>query len=112
MQGVDVPYPGDDPCWKIHQTGRRLAEFAKMWNVPFEFHALAGKWESFTAKDFNLRSDEVLAVTSHKMHNILDESVLGSSPRELLLRRIRSLNPKVSLQLCCVINNRYISFSL
>lgn len=95
ITGVDVPYPGDDPCWKIHQTGRRLAEFAKMWNVPFEFHALAGKWESFTAKDFNLRSDEVLAVTSHKMHNILDESVLGSSPRELLLRRIRSLNPKL-----------------
>lgn len=95
ITGVDVPYPGEDPCWKIEQTGRRLAEFAKMWNVPFEFHALAGKWESFTARDFNLRSDEVLAVITHRLHNILDVSVLGASPRELLLRRIRSLNPKV-----------------
>lgn len=99
MAGVDVPYPGEDPCWKIEQTGRRLAEFAKMWNVPFEFHALAGKWESFTARDFNLRSDEVLAVITHRLHNILDVSVLGASPRELLLRRIRSLNPKVNRKL-------------
>ncbi|KAG0566949.1 hypothetical protein KC19_7G099200 [Ceratodon purpureus] len=95
MTGVDYPSPGDDPCRKIHETGRRLAEFAKRWGVPFEYHALAGEWESFTAKDFNLRDDEVLAVTSVKVHHISDESVVGASPRELLMRRIRSLNPKV-----------------
>jgi hypothetical protein len=97
MAGIEFPHPGDDPLKKLHETGRRLAEFAKKWGVPFEYHALAGSsWELFTAKDFDLRKEEVLAVSTYKMHLISDEGVLGASPRELLLRRIRSLNPKVN----------------
>ena len=95
MAGIDYAYPGNDPALKINETGSRLAEFAKSYNVPFEFVALAGNWESFTARDMNLRDDEVLAVCSDRLHNLLDESVMATSPRELVLRRIRSMNPKV-----------------
>lgn len=100
MAGIEIPHPGDDPLKNLHETGQRLEEFAKKWGVPFEYHALAGSnWESFTAKDFDLRKEEVLAVSTFKMHHISDEGVLGASPRELLLRRIRSLNPKVRTSL-------------
>lgn len=99
MAGIDHPYPGVDPCKKINETGQRLAEFAKKWGVPFEFQALAGKWESFTARDFDLRDDEVLVVKACCMSKVHDECVLSGSPRELLLKRIRSLNPKVYMEL-------------
>lgn len=95
MAGIDYAYPGNDPALKINETGRRLAEFAKSYGVPFEFVPLAGNWESFTARDMNLRDDEVLAVCSDRLHTLLDESVMATSPRELVLRRIRSMNPKV-----------------
>ena len=99
MAGIDLPFPGDDSCKKVRLTGERLAEFAKKWGVQFEFQAFAGNWEDFTAKDFKLRDDEVLAVFSYKAHQITDECLVGVSPRELWLRRIRSLNPKVNISI-------------
>jgi hypothetical protein len=97
VAGIDVPHPGNDPCLKIHETKGRLEAIAKIWNVQLEFVALAGSWESFTARDMNLREDEVLAVCSDKLHSLLDESVMATSPREVVLRRIRSMNPKVHI---------------
>ena len=97
MAGIDYPYPGNDPALKINETGRRLEEFAKGCSLPFEFVAMPGNWESFTARDMNLRDDEVLAVCSDRMHTLLDESVMAASPREVVLRRIRSMNPKVHI---------------
>lgn len=99
MSGVDVPCPGFDPCKRLKDNGQRIAKLAKMWGIPFEFRGLAGKWESFTARDFNLRDDEVLAVKLCCIHTIHDECVLSGSPRELLLKRVRSLNPKVHMEL-------------
>lgn len=98
VAGIDLPWPGVDPCKKSNETGERLAKFAKRWGVPFEFKSFAGKWESFKARDFDLKDDEVLAVKCCNMHKILDECVLSGSPRELLLKRIRSLNPKVYME--------------
>ncbi|XP_024397051.1 scarecrow-like protein 14 [Physcomitrium patens] len=96
ITGIDSPHPGNNPCLKINETGRRLAMFAKKWGVPFEYVALAGSWESFTARDMNLREDEVLAVSSQdSLHTLPDESVMATSPRELVFRRIRSMNPKL-----------------
>lgn len=97
VAAVDHPWPGFDPCEKVNETGQRVAKFAERHGVPFEFHGLTGKWESFKARDFDLRDDEVLAVISVNMHKISDECVLSGSPRELLLKRIRSLNPKVRM---------------
>lgn len=64
--------------------------------VPFEFHAIAEKWEAITPAHLLLRDDEVLAVNSmFRFRHLLDESVTAASPRNLVLSRIRSLNPKV-----------------
>lgn len=94
--GVDLPYPGFDPLKKINDTGQRIAKLAGTWGIPFEFQGIAvRKWESYTARDFDLRSDEVLAVKVCNSHTIYDDCVLSGSPRELMLKRIRSLNPKV-----------------
>ncbi|KAG0566948.1 hypothetical protein KC19_7G099100 [Ceratodon purpureus] len=95
ITGIDTPHSGNDPCLKIKETGNRLEAIAKDCGVQLEFVALAGSWESFTARDMCLREDEVLAVCSDKLHTLLDESVMATSPREVVLRRIRSMNPKV-----------------
>jgi hypothetical protein len=95
MVGIDYPYPGNDSALKINETGRRLAEFAKTCKVPFEFVALAGSWESFTAR----------------LHTLLDESVMATSPREGVLRRIRSMDPKVHMSPISI-TSVYIYFSL
>lgn len=95
--GIDVQ-PGKKPSGRILEAGIRLAGFAKLWGVPFEFHALADKWESITPAQLSLRSDEVLAVHSQNtLRNLLDESIMAASPRKIVLDRIRSMNPKVSM---------------
>jgi hypothetical protein len=70
-----------------------------MWQLPFEYHAFAEKWENITTAQLALRHDEVLAVNCFKLHYLLDESVMVDSPRKIVLNRIRSLNPKVKLQM-------------
>lgn len=95
VAAVDHPWPGFDPCEKVNETGQRIAKFAERYGIPFEYHGFVGKFESFKARDFDLRDDEMLAVISVNMHRISDDCVLSGSPRELLLKRIRSLNPKV-----------------
>jgi hypothetical protein len=64
--------------------------------VEFEFHAIAGKWEQITPAQLNLRDDETLIVNSmFRLRNLLDETVMASSPRKMLLSKIHSLNPKL-----------------
>ena len=76
--------------------GRRLAQFAKLWGVPFEFQALADKWETITPAQLCVKHDEVLAVhCQYRFRNLLDESIMAASPRKVVLDRIRSMNPKV-----------------
>jgi hypothetical protein len=73
-----------------------LARLAKTMGVPLEFHAIAEKWEAITPAHLLLREDEVLAVNCmFRLRHLLDESVTAASPRNLLLSRIKSLNPKV-----------------
>lgn len=81
----------------IEATGRRLEKFAKRWKVPFEYQAVTDKWEAIMPQQLNLRDDEVLAVTcQYRMHHLLDESVMATSPRKIVLNRIWSMNPKVN----------------
>lgn len=96
VSGIDLPQPGNKPSKRVQEVGRRLADFAKLWGVPFEFDALADKWESITAEKLCLKEDEVLAVNcQYKFRNLLDESIMAASPRKVVLDRIRSMNPKV-----------------
>lgn len=64
--------------------------------MPFEYHAIAEKWEAITPAHLFLKDDEVLAVNCmFRLRHLLDETVTAASPRDLVLSRIRSMSPKV-----------------
>ncbi|GJM94335.1 hypothetical protein PR202_ga10973 [Eleusine coracana subsp. coracana] len=45
ITGIDIPQPGFRPCKLIEETGKRLAEYAKMFNIPFQYQGIASRWE-------------------------------------------------------------------
>jgi hypothetical protein len=96
VSGIDWPKPGFRPTERIQETGHRLACVAQQLGVPFDFHAIAEKWEAITPAHLFLRRDEVLAVNCiFRLHHLFDEYVMAASPRNLFLSRIQSMNPKV-----------------
>lgn len=96
ITGIDFAQPGFQKNNRVEETGRRLAAKAKEVGVEFEYHAIAGKWENITAAQLALRDDETLVVNSmFRLRNLLDETVMASSPRKMVLAKIHSLNPKV-----------------
>lgn len=99
ITGIDRPQAGFRPSERIQETGRRLAQVAEDYGVPFEFHAIAEKWEAITPAHLFLRKDEVLAVNCiFRLRHLMDESIMAASPRNLVLKRIQSMNPKVFVQ--------------
>lgn len=57
--------------------------YCTRFNVPFEYHTIAKKWDSIKIEDFKIDREEVLAVNSlYRLRNIPDETI-GSlnSPR-------------------------------
>ncbi|KAG6547561.1 hypothetical protein Mapa_011009 [Marchantia paleacea] len=96
ITGIDFAQPGFKSTERIEDTGRRLAEKAKIMGIEFEYQAIAGKWEQIQPAQLNLRQDEVLIVNSmFRLRNLLDETVMASSPRKMLLNKIHSLNPEL-----------------
>jgi hypothetical protein len=101
VSGIDRPQAGFRPLDRIKETGRRLAQVAEDHGVPFEFHAIAEKWEAITPAHLFLRNDEVLAVNCiFRLRHLMDESIMAASPRNLVLKRIQSMNPKVLMDSC------------
>lgn len=94
ITGIDFPLPGFRPAERIEATGRRLHEYARMFNVPFEYQAIAAKWDTIQVKDLNIKSDEFVVVNSlYRMRNVMDETATDDSPRTRVLNTIRNLNP-------------------
>ena len=61
----------------LEETGRLLANYAKSFNVPFEFNTLAQKFKTVQIEVLKLDNDEVLAVRSrHGFRNLPDETVV------------------------------------
>jgi len=106
ITGIDWPKPGFRPTERIKETGHRLARVARQLGVPFDFHAIAEKWEAITPAHLFLRRDEVLAVNCvFRLHHLFDEYVMAASPRNLFLSRIQSMNPKIFVH--GVLNGNY-----
>lgn len=106
ITGIDFPQPGFRAAERIEETGRRLADYAKSFGVPFEYHAIATKWENLDIEELSLRSDEVLVVNClYRFRNLLDETVVVESPRNIVLNKIRSMNPRVFIH--GVVNGAY-----
>ncbi|XP_056168914.1 scarecrow-like protein 9 [Syzygium oleosum] len=96
ITGIDLPQPGFKPEEIVEETGRRLASYAKTFDVPFKFNAIAKNWDTIKVEELNIQSDEILVVNcTFRIHNILDETVTTESPRDVVLKLIRKMNPNV-----------------
>ncbi|KAG0501242.1 hypothetical protein HPP92_001314 [Vanilla planifolia] len=106
ITGVDVPQPGFRPTERIEETGKRLADYAKTFNVPFEYNAIASKWETICVEDLKIDEDEVLIVNClYRFRNLVDETVVVDSPRNKVLSMIRKANPDVFIH--GIVNGSY-----
>ncbi|KAA8534195.1 hypothetical protein F0562_031612 [Nyssa sinensis] len=106
ITGIDLPHPGFRPAERVEETGRRLANYAETFNVPFEFNAIAQKWETIQLEDLKIDRDEVLVVNcQYRFRNLLDETVVVPSPRDIVLNLIRKMNPDVYIQ--AIVNGAY-----
>ncbi|CAN6340300.1 unnamed protein product [Urochloa humidicola] len=96
ITGIDVPEPGFHPCKKIEEAGKRLTEYAEMFNVAFQYQAVASRWENICIKDLNIDNDEVLIINClHQMSNLSDETEDIDSARDRVLRIMKRMNPDV-----------------
>ncbi|XP_057981074.1 scarecrow-like protein 30 [Malania oleifera] len=96
ITGIDLPPPGFKAAEMIEETGRRLANYAESFNVPFEFNAIAKKLEMVQMDDIKIDRDEVLVVNwKFPCKCLLDETVMFESPRDMVLNLIRKMNPDV-----------------
>lgn len=96
ITGIDLPRPGFRPAELIEETGCRLADYAKTFNIPFEFHAIAARYETILVEDLHINNDEVLIVNClYRSKFLMDETVVVDSPRDIFLNTIRKMNPAV-----------------
>ncbi|CAJ2678870.1 unnamed protein product [Trifolium pratense] len=60
ITGIEFPLPGFRPTERIEETGRRLANYCKRFNVPFEYNVIASRnWEAIRVEDLKIESNEV-----------------------------------------------------
>lgn len=106
ITGIDFPCRGFRPSQRVEETGRRLANYAETFNVPFKFKAIAQKWETITLEDLELDSNETRIVNcSYRFRYLLDETVIVDSPRNKVVNLIKEMNPDMFIQ--GVVNGSY-----
>ncbi|KAK0603826.1 hypothetical protein LWI29_009085 [Acer saccharum] len=106
ITGIELPQRGFRPAERVEQTGCRLAKYCERFNVPFEYNAIANKWENIQIEDLKIKDDEVIAVNCmFRFKNLLDETVVVNSPRNSVLNLIRKINPVIYVQ--AIVNGSY-----
>ncbi|KAL6864795.1 hypothetical protein ACP4OV_015946 [Aristida adscensionis] len=96
ITGIDVPQTGFRPCKMIEETGKRLVEYAEMFNVPFKYQGIASRWENIQIEDLNIDEDEVVIINCMSdMRNLGDETEDIDSARDRLLRIMKAMKPEV-----------------
>ncbi|KAJ0103003.1 hypothetical protein Patl1_06415 [Pistacia atlantica] len=106
ITGIELPQPGFRPAERVEETGRRLEKYAETFNVPFEFNAIAQKWDTIQIEDLKIESGEVLVVNClYRLKNLLDETVVAEAPRDTVLNLIRKIHPDVFIQ--GIVNGAY-----
>ncbi|XP_078161804.1 scarecrow-like protein 9 [Carex rostrata] len=103
ITGIDLPQPGFHPDKRIKETGRRLEDYARSFEVPFEYQGITSQWDSVCIDDLSINDDEVLIVNS--MYNLgrvrdKDDPLLDhrNNPRNKLFDLIQEIKPKVFIQ--------------
>lgn len=106
ITGIEFPQPGFRPAERIQETGHRLAEYAKMFKVPFEYNAVAKKWETIKLEDLKIEEGEFVVVNCiYRSKNLFDETVAVESSRTIVLKLIRSINPDIFIH--GIVNGAY-----
>jgi len=106
ITAIDLPQPGFRPAERLEATGRRISEYAKMFNVPFEYRAIAAKWDAIRVEDLRIDKDDLLIVNClFRMRHMMDETVTDESPRMTVLNTIRKMNPHRFIH--AVVNGTY-----
>ncbi|XP_061365876.1 scarecrow-like protein 14 [Gastrolobium bilobum] len=106
MTGIELPQPGFRPAERVQETGLRLARYCDRFNVPFEFNAIAKKWETIRIEDLKIKKNELVAVNCLvRFKNLLDETVVLNSPKDAVLNLIRKANPAIFIH--TTINGSY-----
>ncbi|CAK9187278.1 unnamed protein product [Ilex paraguariensis] len=94
ITGIDFPQTGFRPAERVEETGLRLANYCKRFNIPFEYNAIAKKWDTIQLDDIRIDRDEMLIVNClYRLRNVLDETVLANNPRDAVLNLVRRMNP-------------------
>ncbi|CAJ2660893.1 unnamed protein product [Trifolium pratense] len=96
ITGIDLPQAGFRPAERVEETGRRLGNYCKKFNVPFEYNFIAQKWETIRLEDLKIDRNEITLVSClYRLKNLPDETVAVNCPREALLKLIKKINPKI-----------------
>ncbi|XVE61902.1 hypothetical protein DITRI_Ditri06bG0075800 [Diplodiscus trichospermus] len=96
ITGIDFPQPGFRPAERVEETGRRLAAYAEEFKVPFQYNAIAKKWDSIQVEELDINEDEFVVVNClYRAKNLLDETVAVDSPRTVVLNLILKINPNI-----------------
>ncbi|XP_047938540.1 scarecrow-like protein 30 [Salvia hispanica] len=96
ITGIDYPQPGFKPGERVEQTGRRLVQCCKRFNVPFEYKAIAKRWDEVELEELDIHSDEMVVVNClyRLRHTSDEESSAGvGSQRDAVLSLIKRINP-------------------
>ncbi|CAN6807704.1 hypothetical protein Bca4012_002131 [Brassica carinata] len=94
VTGIEFPQPGFRPTQRVEETGERLAAYAKQFGVPFEYKAIAKKWDAVQLEDLDIDRDEITVVNClYRAENLHDESVKVESCRDAVLSLIGKINP-------------------
>ncbi|KZV28806.1 scarecrow-like protein 9 [Dorcoceras hygrometricum] len=106
ITGIDFPQPGFKPAERVEQTGRRLMNYCKRFDVPFEYNAIAKKWEDVCPEDLKIERYETVVVNClYRLHHVPDESVGVNSLRDCVLKLIKKISPDLFVH--GVINGTY-----
>ncbi|KAK7325022.1 hypothetical protein VNO77_29040 [Canavalia gladiata] len=106
MTGIDLPQPGFRPAERVDETGRRLENYCKKFNVPFEYNCLAKKWETIRLEDLKIDKNEITIVSClYRLKNLPDETVTVNCPRDAVLKLIKKINPNIFIH--GVVNGTY-----
>ncbi|KAL4571762.1 hypothetical protein LXL04_018527 [Taraxacum kok-saghyz] len=106
ITGIEFPQPGFRPAQRIEETGQRLKAYADQFNVQFEYFPIAKRWENVKIEDLNLVKGEFLVVNCmYRAKNLLDETVIVDSARNVVLNLIKKINPDIFIH--GVLNGSY-----
>ncbi|MCO5582379.1 hypothetical protein L7F22_036274 [Adiantum nelumboides] len=77
ITGIECSKPGQNSLKWLHESGKRLASYARTCNVPLQFHAIVSdSWEDIDHTSLHLQESEVLVTNCMKrLRHHADESV-------------------------------------